>query len=472
MISRSSAEFLSHSRPLTRRAFLRAGLAGAAAAMPLAQLPRAVAALQGKRGGHLRIEQIKRTTVKLPFRETPARSMARELPHWAWTEVCEVQLKSGHVGIGETLLYYTWGATDDNDVARAQGKNAAELMWDDSLGAGLQMAIFDAVARAGDVPIHHLFGEKVHDRTPLSWWNIDTSAADMASECREAYSQGYMAYKTKGRPWFDVWKQVELAAQEVPESFKIDMDFNDTLLDAERAIPILKDLEKYPQVGIYESPIFQNDIPGNQAIRAATRVPIAMHYGNPGPATAIREQVCDGFVIGGGASRTIRRGHTASDAELPFWLQLVGTGITAAYSLHFGAVLSHATWPAVNCHQLYQVHMTERPIKVEEGFADVPTTPGLGFDLDRDALEKYRVPKPTERPDPPRLLETSWPDGRKMYIANTGKVNFLLNIARAGEMPFFEKGVDTVRLPDDGSQRWKDLYQRARNGPVFTKGQS
>ena len=75
------------------------------------------------------------------------------------------------------------------------------------------------------------------------------------------------------------------------------MDFNDTLLDAQRAIPILQDLEKHPQVGIYESPIFQSDIEGNKAIRAATRVPVAMHYGNPQPLVALREDVCDGFVI-------------------------------------------------------------------------------------------------------------------------------------------------------------------------------
>ena len=110
------------------------------------------------------------------------------------------------------------------------------LMWDDDLGAGLQMALFDAVAKAAEVPVHALLGKKIYEKTPLSWWNIDTSVKDMALECAEAYKQGYMSYKTKGRPWFDVWAQVEEASKVVPKNFKIDMDFNDTLLDAERAI--------------------------------------------------------------------------------------------------------------------------------------------------------------------------------------------------------------------------------------------
>ena len=455
-------------RTTSRRDFLKTGLLGTASlTLPSAWTRRTRAANRVGRSSGLKIERIERTTVKIPFRPVPARSMARELPHWAWSEICEVRLQSGHVGLGETLLYYTWGVTGDDDVKRAHGKNAAELMWDDSLGAGLQMALFDAVAKWADVPVHSLLGQQVHQRTPLAWWNIDTSAADMAAECREAHRQGYQAYKTKGRPWFDVWKQVEEASKAVPESFHLAIDFNDTLLDAQRGIPILKELAEYPQVAIYETPIFQSDIEGNQAIRKATRVPVAMHYGNPAPLTALKQDVCDGFVIGGGATRVMQSGTVAGMADKPFWLQMVGTGITAAFSLHFGAVLSHATWPAVNCHQLYSASMLTQPIRVVDGHADVPEKPGLGFDLDRAAVERFRVNKPAARPDPPRLIRTHWQDGRTMYFANTGKVNFVLTPAREAKMPYFERGVTTRLVPDDGSPRWRELYAKARSGPLL-----
>lgn len=460
----------SNETSLNRRSLLKAGALGLAGmALPTFTPSNARSALARVSKKHTVIEKIVRTTVKVPFRPIPDRAMSRELPHWRYSEICEVHLKSGHVGFGETLLYYTWGATEDKDVERAQGRNAVEIMWDDELGAGLQMAIFDALARAADVPIHRLLGNQVNEKTPLSWWNIDTSAEDMAAECKEALRLGYTAYKTKGRPWFDVWKQAELVSKAVPEWFKLDMDFNDTLLTAERGIPILKDLEKHPQVGIYESPIFQDDIKGNQAIRKATRVPIAMHYGNPKPVIAIKQEICDGFIVGGGAQKAMQQGDVCAMVDMPFWLQLVGTSITGAWSLHFGAVLSHSTWPAVNCHQLYEHTLLNEPIIVKDGFAQVPQKPGLGFELDRDAVEKLRVSKPKKRPDPPRLLKTTWPDGRAMYLSNNGKVNFMLNLARAGKMPYFEKGVDTVLVPDDGSREWKELYTKARKGPVMTK---
>ena len=344
-----------------RRRFLKTSLAGVAAGGLWRDMP-AVAAPPAK---DLTVTRIDRVTVKVPYRKVPERNMARELPHWKYAEIFTVHLGSGHKGYGETLLYYTWGATTDADVRRARGKNAAALMWDDSLGAGLQMALFDAVARACDVPVFRLLGAQVHDRTPLSWWNIDTYAEDMAAECKEALRQGYLAYKTKGRPWFDIYKQMELATKVVPAKFKIDMDFNDTLLDAKRGMKIIQDLAKYPQTDIYETPIPQGDIAGNQAIRKATRVKIAMHYGTPPAKIAIKEGVCDGFVIGGGASRVKHQAHVAAMADMPFWLQLVGTGITAAWSLHFGAVTSHSIWPAVNCHQLYTHSMLTKPIKLK-----------------------------------------------------------------------------------------------------------
>lgn len=413
------------------------------------------------------VKDIRRTTVKLEYRPTPRRNMDRELPHWRYAEVCEATLASDKVGFGETLLYYTWGVTKDEDVERTRGKNAVEAMWDDSLGAGLQMALFDAVARTIECPIHHLLGRQVHQRTPLSWWNIDTSAADMASECKTALEAGYMSYKSKGRPWFDVRQQVSEAAKLVPPAFKIDMDFNDTLLTAEQGMPILKDLEKHPQVDIFETPIPQRDVSGNRAICDATRVNVAMHYGKPSPATCVRSGCCDGFVVGHGATALMSAGRFCEQTELPFWLQLVGTGITAAWSLHFGGALEQAVWPAVNCHQLYEENTLTQPIRLQDGMAAVPDGPGLGYELDRDLLAKRAVPKPPRRPEPQRLIMTTWPDRDPMFTASNGRVNFMLTAGQQGKYPYFVDGADTRLVPNDGYAQWRELYRRARKeGPI------
>jgi hypothetical protein len=158
-------------------------------------------------------------------------------------------------------------------------------------------------------------------------------------------------------------------------------------------------------------------------------------------------------------------------ADMPFWLQLVGTGITAAWSLHLGAVTSHSTWPAVNCHQLYTHPMLTKPIEVKDGYAAVPPGAGLGYEIDWDAVERFRVDKPERRPDPPRLVEAIWRDGKRMYFNHLAGVNFVLNPAmKPGIVPFYERGVTTRLLPDDGTARWRDLYERSRNSPLLIGG--
>lgn len=423
------------------------------------------AAVSGK---HFVVTGVERTTARLEYRPVPYRAMSRELPHWRYIEICDVELSSGVTGTGETMLYYTWETPSDEAVENVIGMNAVDAMWEEGLGAGLQMALFDAVGRAAGVPVHALMGPKIHDVTPLSWWNIDTSAADMALDCAEAHRHGYMSYKTKGRPWFDPFEQLDAATSVVPQEFKIDMDFNGTLRTADQALPILMKMQEYPQVDIYESPIPQGDTEGNRRIADATRVNIAMHYGSPAPKTVVQSGCCDGFVVGESAVRTINAGHFCEQVEMPFWLQLVGAGLTAAYSLHFGGVLRQAVWPAVNCHQLFKHDLLTEPILVRDGKSAVPDRPGIGYEIDRDQLAKLRVPKPTAQPKPERLVETTWPDRRRVFMASGDTTNFMMNAANKGLFPFYAKGADTRLVPNDGSERWRTRYAKsiAADGPV------
>ena len=70
---------------------------------------------------------------------------------------------------------------------------------------------------------------------------------------------------------------------------------------------MLKKLEQYDTVAMHETPIPQNDLLGNRQIRRRINRPVAMHLGSPPYLTAMREEVCDGFVISGGSLDTSHR---------------------------------------------------------------------------------------------------------------------------------------------------------------------
>jgi galactonate dehydratase len=417
---------------------------------------------------NLTVKKIDATWVNVPFRPVPARNMIRELPHWTIFVIYKVTLACGVVGFGETMQYYTWGTVSDQAIARVLNHNAADFLWDDSIGAGLQQALFDAVGKANGVPVHRLLGHQTRDRGLISWWAIDMPAEDWVAECKDAAAAGFTAFKTKARPWWDLEDQCAKLMPTLPPYMRVNFDFNATLMDSAHAGRYCTQIEKYPQVWIYETPIPQSDVPGNKQLRSQTRVAIAMHYGSPPIMTALHEDVCDGFVIGGGANRVKEDATVAATADKPFFLELVGTGITATFSLHFAGVLTHARWPQVDCHRIYTHQMIKPAIEVVNGSAKVPDAPGLGVELDEDAVERFRI-QPTAKAYPAAglLLAVRWPSGATSYYAHAQQY---WDDVYAGRFPVFPRHVYLERIADNGSNEWKDLQARAQKGGFMVSG--
>lgn len=448
----------------SRRGFLGSvGLAAGLAAVPLQVVPRAQSTAPAAPGplpsrSRTEVRKVERIFVDVPFKPVPAKHQFREFDHEArrFNQVLKVHLANGVVGLGE-------GALPAGAAERVTGRNAAELMWDDSLGSGLQIALFDAVARTNDVPLHRLLGTKVRERAFLSWWAKDMPGEDWVLECKEAMAHGYTAFKGKARPWFDLIEQCKTLTPTLPRHFEIDFDFNSLLLDSGHAAPYLAELQQFPNMAIFESPIPQSDVEGNKILRQGVRIPIAMHYGTPPIMTALREEVCDGFVVGGGASRVLEQGAILAAANKPFWLQLTGFGVTAAWTMHLAAVLTHARWPAITLHHMFVSDLVTPKIQVENGSARIPDEPGLGFSLDDGAVEKYRIESIPERPQPNRLYAIRWPSGGTSYYRNADEFrgDFL-----AGKLPVFARGVYMEEVRDDGSSEWKELHARAQQGGV------
>ena len=407
----------------------------------------------------MKVTHVERIIVDVPFTPRQQEITRQSVYNWSILELCKVETDTGHVGWGETVIHYTYGRVTDDAVARAIGQSPAELMNDDSLGAGLQMALFDVVGKILEIPVHRLLGIKVRDWTPISWWCSHSSPENWAAEAAEAVAQGYTNLKNKPRPWNDIVAQVDAVSKVVPPHFHLDLDPNGSWENAGNAIPIIKKLERYENVAMFETPIPQEDILGNRQIRQAVNRPVAMHFGSPPFVTAVREEVCDGFVIGGGKSMTMRQGQCAAEVSMPFWLQIVGNGLTTTWDAHLGSVLTHARWPAISCINMYSHHLLTEPVRVVNGHQRVPDGLGLGVEVDEAAVEKYRVPQETLEEHArqgqlythpkPRLINTIvYPDGTCIHTDYPNAPGT------------YVEGVRTEIWEDDGSQEWQKLHQR------------
>ena len=411
------------------------------------------------------IKDIEIIWLDVPFHEIPDRNMSRTNWGWRISEICRVTLDNGVVGVGETLPNYTWGKVQPAAIERAKGKNPMAIMWDDSLGAGLQMAILDAVGKALDVPVYRLLGNKVREACPISWWGIDMSPEDYAAEAKRAHADGYMSAKQKARPaWWDVYSQSKLSAAAVPRNFKFDYDFNEHLNTAANAIQVLKELDKTPNIVIYEEPIPRGDVEGNRRIRQHTRCPIALHYENGEISKHVREEMSDGYVVGGGITQVMRAARVCEEANKMFWLQLVGTAWTTTMMLHLGAVCKNAQWPAVTCMNMYVDTLVTEPLKVKGGYIQVPDKPGLGIEFNEKAL-KYKVDS-SVRKNAEAIHAIVRDSGHKTWFhGEFGKYGFWEE-CRAGNMVTDEHNIRLESWANDGTKEWKTLAERVKKEPV------
>lgn len=409
----------------------------------------------------MRIENIAFTTLNLPFTEHTDQYLKYWLPHWRIVEICQVTLTGGIKGLGETIVNYTWSGVPDDVFDRTIGKRAADVMWDDTLGAGVQIALFDAVAKSLDVPVHALLGNRIRDWCPISWWHMDMPAKGWAEECRQAVASGYTSAKFKARPWFDLHAAIEAVREVVLPGFHLDLDYNGTLANPANAIPHLKELERYPEVAMIETPIPQTDVDGNRAIRAHCDRPIAMHFGSPPPQTCMREDVADGFVVCSGASAIRDQAAITNAWNKPFWLQLVGTGITTAWAAHLGAVLPQAKWPAITCMNIWEHQLITNPHQIRGGFYQVPDGPGLGVRLDFNAFRAYASSERWVDP-PPHLLCYERASGEATYYDCSRQE--LHQRYPADAQPIAEPGSNLRPVEDDGSASFRALRRRIANG--------
>ncbi len=413
----------------------------------------------------MKIVSVERIPVDAGHTERPGRHMRRKCADWSIIEVCKVTTDTGLIGWGETVPHYTWGRVSDEAADQAIGRNPAELIWDDSLGAGLQQALFDLTGKSLGVPAYRLIGHKVRDWCPIAWWCWDMPPDGWVGETKDAVAAGYASFKLKARPWHDLRAATEAISDATPDHCVFDLDFNSLLVSAGQAGHVLEDLEEFPKVHFFETPIPQHDVEGNRSLRAKLRRPVAMHFDNPPFLSAVKEGVCDGWVLNQGVARTVHQAALADEANMPLWLQLVGTGITTAFTAHLGAVLRAAQWPAITCLNTYRDDLIQEPLTIRRGYMRVSEAPGLGIDVDEDALERLRRPDISQHQLPRMIHTVNWSDGSSVAYATHDdmEADFL-----AGSRPAFERGVTLTTQEDDGSAAFRRQWERVRRVGILS----
>lgn len=394
----------------------------------------------------MKITHAERIALDIPFyADHVTRHMQRASTHSERVFVYRVVTDNDIVGWGDSLAVH--------DTDGVVGKGLFDVLLDDDIGLGLQVAVTDAAGKAVGSPAHALLGTKLRDRCPISWWDIDMPPEDWVAEAQEAMRRGYTSFKMKARPWRDIHNQIEKVSNVVPADFKFDIDFNGFLLNEANAETVLGNLDVNPNVGIFETPFrLMEDIPGAGRLRQNTVKPIVEHFREE----LVKADCCDGFVIGRGITEFRKEAALAASHNKPFWIQQVGTGITTAFVTHFGAVLSHAQHPAITCHELWEHDLLADRLEVKDGYIDVSDEPGLGVEVDESVIDRYRVDEETSTPKDryrvqDRILRVHWPGDSGDRVWSFTDESRYQAAFYAGNLPGFHPGVSLEVIEDDNS---------------------
>lgn len=270
------------------------------------------------------------------------------------------------------------------------------------IAAGIDMACFDIMGKALDTPAYTFLGGKVRDHIEICYPLFQVKAeADYDRNMgfiEELLGKGISRFRYYVGVDFDKDEKF-LAA--VRDRFgdrvllkALDFQARHYWKDTLRAYDRLK------QFGfeVIESPSWREDFDGMAELRRRVDANISEHVSSAAQAMQlIRAGAVDVFNVTVNSGGLVPVKKLVALAEMAGLRTLIGTtqelSIGTAAHAHLGASMAElATASDPVGPLLYAEDVVKERIRIENNRIAVPTGPGLGVELDEDALESLRAP--------------------------------------------------------------------------------
>lgn len=315
--------------------------------------------------------------------------------------IVRLSTDDGLVGIGETgrgcpAEHVAAGAAALEGVdPRRLNWHALEIPRNAAYGC-FEMAIFDLMGKHLGVPACRLLGQQVRDRVLVDYWTARRTPADLARKAREGKERGFHGMKIKCALEDPNLERIRAVVEAVGPDFKITVDPNCRFYQPAHAIQFadaLGDLRR--AIAVFEDPVPKGNLDWYVLLRQKLQVPVALHLGNPVDVfNAVKREAVDFLNISPGNMAMFVKGcFIAEQAGVPVWHGSgVDLGIMDMSYVHACAAAPNATLPSDIVGNLFREDdLIVNPIRIENGYALVPETGGLGVELDEAAVRKYAV---------------------------------------------------------------------------------
>ncbi|MDR2450407.1 MAG: mandelate racemase/muconate lactonizing enzyme family protein [Candidatus Accumulibacter sp.] len=278
--------------------------------------------------------------------------------------------------------------------------------------SGVDIALWDLKGKILGQPIHRLMGGPL--RTEVAAYATGLYRRDagkpevyLAEEAAGYCEEGFSAVKLKVGFGIDEDARVTQAVRRaIGPDRGLMVDANHAY-DTVAAIRLGRKIEPF-DIGWFEEPVIPEDAAGHLAVKTALTIPVASgecEFTRFGFRDLIAQRAVDivqpDTCAAGGLSECKKIADMTAAYGLRYSPHVWGTGIAVAASLQLLAVLPSLTPPSFHpIEPLLEFDRTEHPFRMKiltqpiehaRGKVAVPQGPGLGIEIDRDALRHFRV---------------------------------------------------------------------------------
>jgi muconate cycloisomerase len=320
--------------------------------------------------------------------------------------IVQIETGDGTQGVGETYR----AATRENISAALQrllGLDVLRMNWrrmpteDTKIIDALESAVLDLSGKLLDVPVCQILGGSCRDQVECMGWTGRRTPEDAARKAHEAMNRGHRVFKFKCSDKDPVRNWSEKIHERCGSGIQLLLDPNQRWNDVETTLRLMEGVDPAIMYGL-EDPVVRTDYKAFRTLREKLGIPIFIHISLPYGRNlqrsedlipALREKASDGFNFNGPMFEFVRMAECATlDGQACWHGSEVDLGILEVSALHACAAAPGCTMPSDIFGELVREDdLIVEPIHFENGSALVPQGPGLGVELDLDAMEKFRA---------------------------------------------------------------------------------
>ena len=270
--------------------------------------------------------------------------------------------------------------------------------WSQQIASGIEVACWDALGKALGVPASTFLGGRVREEADFMAFPQGDTAEELARAATQLAAEGYrVVYLKVGRAHRDDEEIVAAVREAIGPEPLLRVDANEAW-DVPSAVDAIRRLEAY-DLDWVEQPIAAGNVSGLASIRHSVDTKIAADqavHTTYELRAVLDQEAADVIVLGshesGGLWRWRQMAYLAESYGIPMNRHAcVESAISTFAALQVMACLPNVTLGNQVMHHLLADQLVTTPIELTGGRVTVPDAPGLGFEIDLDAVERLTV---------------------------------------------------------------------------------